>query len=187
MRIVDTAIDNLALKLQKRQNLDHIDYLKVRLGIQVFIINLFKGIVTYGLAILLNIFLYTLTVHLTYFILRRYSHGAHAKTSLLCHVQNIIFFIFLPWLIVKYDIPFWFMLFLSVLGWMIVFKYAPAATRKQPIKYERIKPKKIISLLVMSIYIVMILFVPHPYNLLIAFGAFLQSTTLLPIFFSKEE
>ncbi|PTH61880.1 accessory regulator AgrB, partial [Staphylococcus agnetis] len=84
MRIVDTAIDNLALKLQKKQNLDHIEYLKVRLGIQVFIINLFKGIVTYGLAILLNIFLYTLTVHLAYFILRRFSHGAHAKTSLLC-------------------------------------------------------------------------------------------------------
>lgn len=187
MRIVDTAIDNLALKLQKKQNLDHIEYLKVRLGIQVFIINLFKGIVTYGLAILLNIFLYTLTVHLAYFILRRFSHGAHAKTSLLCHVQNIIFFIFLPWLIVKYDIPFWFMLFLTILGWLIVLKYAPAATRKQPIKLERKKSLKIKSLLVISIYIVMILFVPLPFNFLIAHGAFLQASTLLPIFFPKEE
>lgn len=79
MRFVDTAIENLALKLQKRQNLDHIDYLKVRLGMQVFVTNLFKGIVTYGLAILLHIFLYTLTVHITYFLLRRFSHGLMRK------------------------------------------------------------------------------------------------------------
>ncbi|PTG54221.1 accessory regulator AgrB [Staphylococcus chromogenes] len=187
MRFVDTAIENLALKLQKRQNLDHIDYLKVRLGMQVFVTNLFKGIVTYGLAILLHIFLYTLTVHITYFLLRRFSHGAHAKNSLLCHVQNIIFFILVPWLIVKYDIPFWFMLFLIILGWIFVFYYAPAATRKQPIKHSRKRALKIKSLSLMTLYFILFLFVPEPFNHLIAFGAFLQSSTLLPVFFPKEE
>lgn len=187
MKVVDKTIDTLALRLQKRQNLEQVDYLKIRLGMQVFVINLFKGLITYGLAILLNIFLYTLTVHITYLVLRRFSHGAHAKTSLLCHVQNIIFFIFLPWLIVKYDIPFLFMLFLYILGWFLVLKYAPAATRKQPIKQSRVKGLKMKSLLVMTLYLVLILLVPNPFNLLIAYGAILQSITLLPIFFPKEE
>ena len=187
MRFVDTAIENLALKLQKRQNLNHIDYLKVRLGMQVFVTNLFKGIVTYGLAILLHIFIYTLTVHITYFLLRRFSHGAHAKNSLLCHVQNIFFFILLPWLLVKYDIPFWFMLFLIILGWIFVLKYAPAATRKQPIKHSRKRLLKIKSISLMTLYLILFLFVSEPFNLLIAYGAFLQSATLLPIFFPKEE
>ncbi|PTG83389.1 hypothetical protein BU650_09545 [Staphylococcus chromogenes] len=39
----------------------------------------------------------------------------------------------------------------------------------------------------MTLYFILFLFVPEPFNHLIAFGAFLQSATLLPVFFPKEE
>lgn len=95
MLLIDNGIEKMALKLQQRQNLSHIEFLKVRLGMQVVVINSFKAVVTYGLALLLNIFLYTLIVHLTFLALRGYSHGAHAKTSMLCHVQNIASLIYM--------------------------------------------------------------------------------------------
>ncbi|PWZ79471.1 accessory regulator AgrB, partial [Staphylococcus pseudintermedius] len=74
MLLIDNGIEKMALKLQQRQNLSHIEFLKVRLGMQVVVINSFKAVVTYGLALLLNIFLYTLIVHLTFLALRTYSH-----------------------------------------------------------------------------------------------------------------
>lgn len=187
MHIIDRGIERLARKLQQKQNLDHIAFLKVRLGMQVVATNLFKGIVTYGLALLLNIFLYTLVVHLCYFALRHFSHGAHAKSSLLCHIQNILFFVLVPLLLSHYDIPFAFMLCLSIVGLIIVIRYAPAATRKQPIKASRRPGLKRKSILITVILIGLSFIVPQPYNLMIGYGLVLQASTLLPIFFPKEE
>ncbi len=70
MHIIDDVIERFARKLQAHQNLSHIEFLKVRLGMQIVAINLFKGIVTYGFALLLNIFLYTLFVHIIFLIWR---------------------------------------------------------------------------------------------------------------------
>ncbi len=187
MQIIDNNINKFARKLQEKQNLDHLDFLRVRLGIQLVVMNLSKGIVTYGLALLVNTFLYTLTTHLSFILLKQVSYGAHAKNSLLCHVQNILFFVALPWLIVKYEIPYPFMLLLSILGWLIVVKYAPAATRKLPIKSSRKKGLKIKSIGVITVLIIISLFVPSPFQQLITYGITIQSFSLLPIFFPKED
>ncbi|WP_428701045.1 accessory gene regulator AgrB [Staphylococcus coagulans] len=187
MQIIDNSINKIALKLQEKQNLDYLDFLRVRLGIQLVVMNLSKAIVTYGLALLVNTFLYTLIAHLSYVLLKQVSFGAHAKNSILCHVQNIIFFVAVPWLIVKYEIPFLFMLLLSILGWLIVVKYAPTATRKLPIKSSRKRGFKIKSIIVITALIVIACVIPSPYQQLVTYGITLQSISLLPIFFNKEE
>ncbi|QLK86454.1 accessory gene regulator AgrB [Staphylococcus sp. 17KM0847] len=187
MQIIDKSIETLARRIQRHQNLDHIDFLKVRLGMQIVAINFFKTIVTYGCALLLNTFLYTLTVHVSYLLVRRNAHGAHAKSSLMCHIQNIIFFVLAPWIIAYYNISFVYMLPLSIVGWFIVMIYAPAATKKQPIKPHRRRGLKIKSIVLTSIVIAISLFMPTPYQQLISFGVIMQAVTLLPIFFPKEE
>ncbi|WP_353420572.1 accessory gene regulator AgrB [Staphylococcus coagulans] len=187
MHIIDDVIERFARKLQAHQNLSHIEFLKVRLGMQIVAINLFKGIVTYGLALLLNIFLYTLFVHIIFLILRIFSHGAHAESSLLCHVQNILSFVLIPWVIVQYDIPFIYLLCLSVIGWFIVVIFAPAATQKKPIKQSKIKGLKIKSIITATILLVLSLIFPSPFDKLISYAVTLQSITLLPIFNNKEE
>lgn len=187
MLLIDNGIEKLALKLQQRQNLSHIEFLKVRLGMQVVVINSFKAIVTYGLALLLNIFLYTLIVHISFLVLRGYSHGAHAKTSMLCHVQNIALFVILPWLIVQYDISFQFLLSLTILSALIVIKYAPAATKKRPIPQRKVKGLKIKSIIIFILLIIIALIIPAPYNRFVVYGVLLQSATLLPIFSTREE
>ncbi|AKS66662.1 accessory gene regulator AgrB [Staphylococcus coagulans] len=187
MHIIDNVIERLARKLQAHQNLSHVEFLKVRLGMQIVAINLFKGIVTYGLALLLNVFLYTLFVHIIFLILRMFSHGAHSESSLLCHVQNILCFVLLPWIIIQYDIPFIYLLCLSIIGWFLVVKYAPAATQKKPIKQSKIKGLKIKSIITATILLVLSLIIPTPFNKLITYAVILQSITLLPIFSIKEE
>lgn len=186
-KVIDRKIDSFSRYLQQRNNLDHIEFLKVRLGMQVAVSNFFKTIVTYGLSILFNVFLYTLITHLSYFLIRRYAHGAHAKSSLMCHVQNILFFIILPWLVVIGNIPNLILYFLSILGLAILIKYAPAATKKQPVPKRLRKGKKIKTILITLILIIVSIFIIEPFQQLILLGILLISVTQLPVFFSKED
>ncbi len=67
VKIIDKKIEQFAQYLQRKNNLDHIQFLKIRLGMQVLAINIEKSIVVYGLAIIFHTFFYTLLTHLSYF------------------------------------------------------------------------------------------------------------------------
>ncbi|WP_251518357.1 MULTISPECIES: accessory gene regulator AgrB [Staphylococcus] len=186
-KVIDRKIDSFSRYLQQRNNLDHIEFLKVRLGIQVAVSNFFKTIVTYGVSILFDAFLYTLTTHLSYFLIRRYAHGAHAKSSIMCHVQNLLLFVFLPWGIAHIYIPSYVMYILACFGIIILFIYAPAETKKQPIPERLKKGKKVKAISVALVLLFISVFVPLVYQQLILLGILLISTTQLPIFFPKED
>lgn len=57
VKFIDAKIDNFAKQLQQRNNLDRIEYLKMRLGMQVVVNNFFKTIVIYGVSLLCHMFL----------------------------------------------------------------------------------------------------------------------------------
>ncbi|MCY1590943.1 accessory gene regulator AgrB [Staphylococcus pettenkoferi] len=185
-KFIDNGIEKFASYLRDRNNLDHITYLKVRLGMQTVMINLTKMIVTYGVSLLLGIFLYTLTVHLTFLILRFNAHGAHAKKPIYCHIFNLILFIFLPWLVtlLKSD---YIMLALALLGVALLIKYSPGITEKQPIPKKFHKKKKILAVITAIILIVISFFLNKPFSGLIYYGIFIIGILQLPIFFKKEE
>lgn len=187
VKIIDTKIDQFANYLQQRNNLDRIQFLKVRLGMQVVVSNIAKFIVTYGLALIFHVFWYTLVTHIAYMILRFYAHGAHAKSSILCHIQNILIFLIMPWLIVKLSIGHFTVLLFALIGYFIVITYAPAATKKQPIPKRLVKRKRILSIVLYIILVIISFIVKEPYSQLILFGLIVESTTLLPIFFPKED
>ncbi|MGZ2391023.1 accessory gene regulator protein AgrB [Staphylococcus saprophyticus] len=84
VKFIDAKIDNFAKQLQQRNNLDRIEYLKMRLGMQVVVNNFFKTIVIYGVSLLCHMFLYTLTVHLTFFLL---------DTLRMAHTLRILYFV----------------------------------------------------------------------------------------------
>ncbi|MBR9251517.1 hypothetical protein HBQ25_09495, partial [Staphylococcus aureus] len=92
MNYFDNKIDQFATYLQKRNNLDHIQFLQVRLGMQIIVGNFFKILVTYSISIFLSVFLFTLITNLTFYLIRRHAHGAHAPSSFWCYVESIILF-----------------------------------------------------------------------------------------------
>ena len=52
----DLIATNIACWIKKRTSIDELEYLKIKLGIEVILINLMKGIIVYGGALVLNIF-----------------------------------------------------------------------------------------------------------------------------------
>lgn len=54
--IIESLASRMALWLNKERQGDHIDYLKMKLGIETILTNVSKGLVVYGTAILLGLF-----------------------------------------------------------------------------------------------------------------------------------
>lgn len=183
---IERKIDKFARFLQQHNDLDHIAYLKIRLGLQIVVNNIAKITVVYGIALLLNIFLYTLITHIAFFLLRSFAHGAHAKSSLLCYIESIVLFLVLPWIFSKIDIPSIILYSLAFICFCIVCKYAPAATRKQPIPKRLRKGKHIKAIITAAAIIIISLFLEMPYPQLLILGLALEAISLLPIFFIKE-
>lgn len=187
VKIIDRKIDEFANYLQRRNNLDRIQFLKVRLGMQVVASNIEKTIVVYGLALLFNTFFNTLLTHVSYFLVRRYAHGAHAKSTLLCHIQNLLVFLLIPWLLTLFHINSMVLFGVGLISFLIIIKYAPAATKKQPIPKHLIKRKWLGSIIVSILLLVICLFIKRSIVPIVVWGVFLESLTLLPIFFPKED
>lgn len=186
-KFIDTKIDNFAKSLQLRNNLDHIEYLKMRLGMQVVLSNLFKTIVIYGISILCHMFLYTLTVHLSFFIIRHFAHGAHAKNSLACYLESLVYFVLLPWIVGYIQVSSLIMYPLALIGLIIISIYAPSATKKQPIPQRLRKGKKIKAICVTLMLLLISLFLNESYQQLMLLGIIIISILQLPIFFPKED
>ncbi|MCE5091004.1 histidine kinase [Staphylococcus devriesei] len=187
MKAIDKKIEQFAYYLQKRNNLDHIQFLKVRLGLQVAVSNIAKTIVTYGAALIFHTFLYTLITHVCYFLVRHYAHGAHAKSSLLCHIQNLILFVALPAMVVFFQVNVGIMYTVALLGLMLIVILAPSATKKQPIPPPLVRRKKVLAIILTVFLIIISFVVSEPFKQLILLGVALESATLLPIFIPKED
>ncbi|MFT2141981.1 accessory gene regulator AgrB [Staphylococcus sp. GDY8P145P] len=184
---VQTQIDKIAASLQNSNNLDHVSYLKVKYGLEVFVGNMMKTIVIYGAALLCHIFLYTLIVHLSYFAIRYFAFGAHAKSTFLCTIQSLIMFVVAPLIIINTNIPYWPFLAIALVGYLIIIKYAPMQTMKHPILGKWKKGLKLRSILVATILIVLTLFLKEPYQQLVCLGLIFEAVSLLPIFYKEEE
>ncbi|EUJ28601.1 accessory gene regulator B family protein [Listeria grayi] len=76
---------------------DEEGYLKVKYGLEIILINAMKFIAVYGVALLLGIVWQTITVHLAYLMIRRYSFGLHATKSWVCTVVSVSMFDLIPY------------------------------------------------------------------------------------------
>ncbi|NWK83962.1 accessory gene regulator AgrB [Staphylococcus sp. GSSP0090] len=187
VNFIDTKIDNFAKQLQQRNDLDHIEYLKMRLGMQVVVSNILKTIVIYGVSILCHLFLYTLTVHLSFFLIRHYAHGAHAKNSFACYLESLFYFVLLPWIVGYMGVSSLIMYPLALIGLLVLIKYAPSATRKQPIPQRLRRGKKIKTIIAAVVLLVISLFLNEPYQQLMLLGIVIISILQFPILFPKED
>ena len=72
------------------------------------------------------------------------------------------------------------------IGTVLIIYYAPSATKKQPIP-SHLKMKKLLSIIITMVLLIISFLAPEPFKQLILLGITLESITLLPIFFPRED
>lgn len=144
--------DMLAKYIQKKSNVDHLEYVKMRYGIENIIIAINKTIIIFILSFYLNLFIYTFFIFIFFNIFRNFSQGVHARDGMVCTFSSLTIFLGLSWIAkhVKIDV------IESFGGYFlcafILWKYGSRGTRIIPVlnpdKVRRNKIKMVIAIII---------------------------------------
>jgi len=175
--------EKIATWVTHESSADEIQYLKIKLGAEVMIINISKALVVYLVAILFRTLIPTVITHLAYASVRKFSQGLHAKSSVVCTVVSILMFVAIPCLMKTVIIDRWMVLLIGVAITYLFYRYAPADTEKCPIIDPDIRRQlklKAVGMSTVILCVALMISNPMTRSLLIV-GLVLQVVMTLPI------
>lgn len=155
---------------------------KVRLGIEIMLINISKFIVLFITAYLLNVLVPTIIVLIGFAFIRRTGGGIHAKTSFRCTVFSVGGLVLGAIVALRLNLNIWVYLLALIVFNVIIYKYAPRDTEKNPIKdsKKRIRLRNI-TLRNMNLLALASLLFDKKVISLIFIGFLLAIITILPM------
>lgn len=187
--------EHIAIFLVQRLNIDadteKIKYLKCKLALEIILINFSKLSVIYLLSFKLGILKAVLVFHLAFLYIRKYAYGAHSNSSLKCTVISLILFVGIPFYLVSFVLlPKWLLLIVLVINSILIYKFAPATTKKNPIgdlkKKRELRRKALVANSVMLLLLPINLIPLGILNLFI-FGSFFSCLTTSPQVYAMIE
>lgn len=132
-RMSTWLVEKLPIHKEHDQNL----YIKVKFGADVFMNNLLKTLIIYGMALYFELFMGTLIFHVSFLLIRRYAYGRHAKNTFHCVCISILLFLCIPYLIRQGVLPFPILMIQNIFSLTILAIFAPGVTAKNKIRDER--------------------------------------------------
>lgn len=156
---------------------------RMRYGFEALYIFITKSIVIFATAYFIGILKYTLIFLAIYGLIRSFACGIHAKKSWICLVFSGVLFIGLPYLSSILTLNIHIKIILNIFSLIIIYKYAPADTKKRPIvNRKKRKFLKITSLIIAITYISLSLLLKNEFicNSLI-FSLLLESFMITPM------
>ena len=130
-------------------------YLKLKLGLEMLFINLTKMLLVYSVAYMLNLLSAVIIFHLSYYLIRKSSYGAHAKTSAFCSFISVVYFIGIPYIATVIIIPNAIILAIYLINGIILFIFAPSLTKKSGKMSEKRRRKLRNQSLLMCLYLML--------------------------------
>lgn len=154
-----------------------------RYGLEGFYIFLTKTIIIFTLAIILGVFKEMIILFIAFNMLRVPGAGLHASKSSICLTSSSLIFIVLPFVLRHIEIPFIVKVIIGIIDIILIYKYAPADTKKKPIiKKSRREKLKFATTINCIILVTAFLVIKDNLisNLIIA-GIFVEVFMILPI------
>lgn len=180
------TVPNMAAKITRTifrdREVDEDRFAIVKYGVEIFLVNVTKGITVYLAAALLGMIWQTLVVHISYLIVRRHSFGLHAKTSLGCTITSVLMFVVLPYFVKDIQLSGWMIVGISIFILLNIAIYSPSDTENMPLfnaqKRHELRVKSIFNTFVV---LIMVLVIPlEQVKILLLLGALIQVGTIHP-------
>ncbi|CDM70373.1 putative accessory gene regulator protein [Clostridium bornimense] len=168
---------------KKKIDLNKSSLEKLSLGVLVLLINIFKIAFVLIVSLPLGILKETIVLVLFFGVLRFFSLGIHAKSSIGCTIMTLFIYIFSSYLSHNYPLSISIVMILSLISLIIIFVYSPADTYNRPLTDSKKRKKlKIQSLILSILYLLLSIIVNNLifYNL-IMYCLLFQSISIHPI------
>ncbi|MEI5993667.1 accessory gene regulator AgrB [Candidatus Enterococcus mansonii] len=139
LSFTDRLVDQSAEAICQKCNLDRIEQLKLKLGLNVFVINVTKLVIIYFLAYLFQLLTAVIIFHVGFMMVRTFSYGSHAKSSQFCTIFSAILFLGCAKFCMMVPFSLYVLMILFAGTSSILWIYAPGVTKKNKIRYEEKK------------------------------------------------
>ncbi|GFP74619.1 accessory gene regulator B family protein [Clostridium fungisolvens] len=93
MTIMEKLADNIAMKINKVIQKDGIELQKVKLGIEILLINISKFILILLVSIKLHLVIQTTIITIVLGAIRSKAFGLHAKSSIVCTITSLMLYV----------------------------------------------------------------------------------------------
>ena len=183
INIINSAAQNIAYRLNQYANKEGIEFTKMVIGIEIFLINISKLAIVYLIAIILGSLVQTIIVHGAYVLIKRHSFGLHALNSTVCTVVSYILFAIVPWLLSGVTVGNGVIFVVFPLIILSLYLFAPADTKARPIIGSKIRTRlKWKSIFCGMLLMIATLLVPsEAAKFLMTLGAAYQIVSILPL------
>lgn len=179
----DKFIEKCCHFISKYENCDDLKIKKLKYGLEVIFNLLTKTIILFIVSMVLGIWQEYLLLILIYTLIRMYTYGIHAKSTLACWITTTLVYIGGGLLIKYIIIP----QTVTIIIWLISLAsfaiWAPADTPAKPlIRADKRKKQKIKACLVC--FILLVVLIIHPSQIVnntICYSLFVQSICINPI------
>jgi len=156
---------------------------KIKYGIEVILINIFKLFILLITAQIFGIFIYTFIAFISFAFLRVFASGVHANSSIKCIITNYLIFFSIVYLSSFYSLSKSLTVVTFLISLSLIILYAPADTEERPIISKKLrKTLKIKSIAcIIFLAIVSLLMKKDVYRNLIAYAALEESIMITPM------
>jgi accessory gene regulator B len=181
--LTEKLAEKITLKLNMRLNKEGLELKKMKLGLEILLINLTKFIIIFSLAAYFGLLKEALFMTLIFGSVRKSSFGLHANNSIICTIISALMFIGGPYLGYHLIINNYLVFMFFVPANILLYKYAPADTTNHPLLGKALRDKlKRQSVLTGIILMILALVVQSkPLKAMIMMAVAYQIVNILPI------
>jgi accessory gene regulator B len=169
--------------ITKYNNYSEKDLDKIRYGLEGLYLTISKLVIIFTIALFLGILLDLLIIIVFYNFLRFFGFGFHADKSWQCLIISITMFNVLPFLFLNIDISLFYTLLISIICCISFIIFAPADTKKRPLKNKRKRQLRKLGTFTLGIIyaLIAIFYLPLRNYLLVAL--ILETIGVLPVLY----
>lgn len=152
--------ESIVLKLNRHLNKEGLELQKMKLGIEILLINISKLIIIMLVSIYFSLLKQTVFMLIVFAIMRRNAFGLHAKNSVVCIIMSLIMFVFGAYLSSFIELNNYVVFIVFIIMSFLFYKYAPADTEKHPLLGPKLRNKlkrnSVISCILLMIIVLLI-------------------------------
>lgn len=153
---------------------------KIRFGIQLIFNDLWKVLIIYIIALVLNCFIPTLVTHIAFILLRQVCFGFHFQNSWVCLISSIVSLPVALYLVDRINLDSEYKFLIGILTSLILLIIAPIGTKKRPVFNQKhriyLRKKLIIRLFILWLTI---LFLKENYQTFIMYAILLITISVI--------
>ncbi|MDD2409267.1 MAG: accessory gene regulator B family protein [Bacilli bacterium] len=177
-------INKLIYLIKKKYNYNEIKLHEIKYGLEALYIIITRTLLFIFISILLGKFHEFIIFFITYVIIRSFSFGLHAKSSVGCFIISSIAFIGIPLIANFFVFNITLKIIFSIYFFIIFLLFSPADTPKKPLVNKAKRNKlKIYSLITIMIYIIGIFILNSLISNIIILVLFYQSFLISPLLY----